>query len=84
MIKDRIQIPCLDKRGIEGKRIYNYRQWVERFKQYAKNKYNIDIGHPIKERTISETKGNMNEKKIQQDFLWALGSEVTHQTTRYE
>ena len=56
-----MQKPCLDGKGIYGKRFYNYRQWLERFKQYTKRKYNIDSGKLIKEETITETERNTAE-----------------------
>ena len=62
MTGDRIQIPCLDVKAIDGKRIYKYQQWLDRFKQYTKRKYNIDIGLLIKEGTFTETEWNLREK----------------------
>ena len=52
MTEYRIKIPCLDKKGIDVKRIYNYRQWLDRFKQYTKRKYEIDIG-PLLEKAMT-------------------------------
>ena len=80
MAEDRIKLPCSDEKGLDGKRIYSYRQWLDRFKQHTKQKNDIDIGPLIKEETITGTEWN-NKEKIQQDFLWALGPEATHQLT---
>ena len=66
------------------KKIYNYWQWLDRFKQYTKRKYEIDIESLIKEETMTGTEWNNKEATIQQDFLWALGPEETHQITRSE
>ena len=83
MTETRIHLPCLDEKGIDGRKIYNYRQWLERFKQYEK-KHNIQIRQTIKERTITETDCNTKEEKIQKDFLWALRHKATHRITRSE
>ena len=48
---------------------YNYRQWLDRFKQYTERKYSINIGPLIKEETITETERAKEEEKKQQDFL---------------
>ena len=71
MTKNRIQMPYLDKKGkrIDGKRIFNYRQWLERFKQYTRRKYNIGIGPLIKYETIIEIEWSTKEEMIQQEFL---------------
>ena len=53
MTEDRIKLPCLDEKGLAGKRIYNYRHWLDRLKQYTKRKYEIDIGPLIKEETMT-------------------------------
>ena len=79
-----MKIPCLDKKGIEGEKIYNQGQWLEGFKQYTKSKYELDIGPLIKEDQMNGTEWIIKEKKIQQDFVWALGPEPTHQITRSE
>ena len=47
MAEDRKKLPCLNEKGIDGKRI----QWLDRFEQYTKRKYEIDIGPLIKEET---------------------------------
>ena len=75
LTEDRIQKPCLDEKGKGAKRIYDYQQWLERFKQYTKRKNIKDIRPLIKERTISDTEWNANEEKLPQDFLWSLGAE---------
>ena len=40
----------------------------------------MDIGPLIKKGTITETKG-IQKEKTQQEFVWALGPEATHQMT---
>ena len=62
--EDRIQVPCLDEKGIDGKRIYQYRQWLERIKRYTKRRYNTNIEPLVNEVTITETERNTKEEKI--------------------
>ena len=61
MTEDRIQIPYLDRKGVVGKRIYNYRQWLERFEQCSKTKHDTDIGPLIKEKTITGTEWDIRK-----------------------
>ena len=83
MTDDRIKLPYLDEIGLDGKRIYNYRQGLDRFKQYTKRKYEIDIRPLSKEETMAGTnEWSTKEEKIQQDFLWALRPKATHQITK--
>ena len=79
MTKDKLQIPCLNEKIIDQKRIYNYRQWLKRFEQYTKKIYNIDIGLQTEKGTITETEWNTKEEKTQQNFLCSLRLEATHQ-----
>ena len=83
MTEDRIQKPCLYEEGMVEKKIYNYRQWLKRFKQNTKKKHIIEIGPLIKEGTITKTENNL-EEKMQQDFLWVLGPKATHRVTRFK
>ena len=69
MTKNRIQIPFLDKMGINAKRFYDYRRGLERFKQYAKTDYDTDIGQPIREKTTSETEWAKKQENVQTNFL---------------
>ena len=84
MTDDRVKLPYLDKKGLDGKGIYNYRHWIDRFKQYTKRKYEIDIGLTKKENLTGTDKWNTKQEKIQQDFLWALRTKARHQITRSE
>ena len=78
-----MQLPCLDERGTDRKRIYNYPQWLKRFKQYTKRKNIKDIGPLTEEETISETEW-ITKKRTDTRYFWALGPETTHQITRCE
>ena len=63
-----IQRSNLDEKRMDGKRIYNYRQWLERLKQHRKEK--TDIGSLIKEEeTMTGTEWDTKEENIQQVFL---------------
>ena len=73
MAEHRIKLPCMDEKEIDGKQIYNHRQWLEQFKQYKKRKHEIDLGPLIKKGTNTETEWNTKEEKRQQDFFLALG-----------
>ena len=55
--------------GLDGKRNYNYRRWPDRFKQYTKRKYEIDMGPLIEEEPMTGTDEWKTKEKIQQDFL---------------
>ena len=79
MKEDRIKLPRLDEKGIDGKGIYNYRKWLERFK-HTKRKYEIDIRPLIEEETTTGTEWNTKRKRAR--FYRALGPEATHQITR--
>ena len=66
-------------RGLCHMLFYILLAWPDRFKQYTNRKRNIDIGPLFKEGAITETEWKTKKEKIQQDFLWALGPEATHQ-----
>ena len=51
MAEDRIKLPCLDEKAIDGKQIHKHLQGLERFEQYTKRKYETDIGPLIKKGT---------------------------------
>ena len=38
MVEDRIELLSLDEKGIDETKIYNKRQWLERFKQYREKR----------------------------------------------
>ena len=53
----------------EWEKIYKHRQWSERFKQCTKNKYGIDIGPLLREKTIAETDLNTKKRKYSKTFF---------------
>ena len=78
-MEDRTKLPCLDEKGLDGKRNYNYLQWFDWFKQNTKWKNEMDFVPLINEKRMAGREWNTEEKKIQQDFLWALGQKATNQ-----
>ena len=50
---------------------------------YTKRNYEIDVGPLIEEETKNGTEWNNKQEKVQQDFLWALGPNATHEITRF-
>ena len=64
MTNDRIQIPCLDEKVIDRKKLYNYRQWLEGFTQNTKRKGDTDIGPLIKEEAMNGIKWEVEKEKI--------------------
>ena len=75
---NRIQVKCLNEKGIDSKRFYHYRQWLGRFKQ--DNRTNI---RPlIRKETIIET--DWNTKKIQDLFgHWYPKQHPRHTRSEY-
>ena len=69
MTENRKQIPYLHEKRMDGKKIYNYRIWLQPFKENTK-KNNIDIGPPIKERAITEGECNLKMKKKTRLFIY--------------
>ena len=55
MTDERIKLPYLDEKGLDGQRIYNYQQWIDRFKECKKCKYEMDIGPLIEEENMTGT-----------------------------
>ena len=58
MTGDRKQIPCPDKKGIDGKNLKIPKTVWTIQTIYQKKKNNIDIGPLITEETMTEIKGN--------------------------
>ena len=85
MIDHRLKFPYLDKKGPDRKKFYTYRQWLDRYKQYTKRKYEMKIGPLITTETMTGTdEWNTKEKNMQQDVSRAIGPQAMHQITRSE
>ena len=76
------QIPSLDYKGVDGKRIYIYRQRSKPFRESTKRKKDRDSGPLVNEGTMGGIEYDAKEQKIQQDFLWALGPGTTRKAPR--
>ena len=55
MIGNKIQIALLDKKGVDEKKNYNYRQQLKRFEKYTKRKYDTCFVALIGVEAINET-----------------------------
>ena len=84
MTENKIQSLCPDKKRIDRNRIYDYGQWLERFRQYTSRKNTIDIRLLIKNETQTGAEWTTKEDKKQKAFFWALGPKGTHQKPRPE
>ena len=75
-------VPNLEAKALDGNAIFTPRQWLERFRQFAKREHKIDIAPLMKGEDITEWSGK--EQIIQEDFIWGVGPEALYQITRAE
>ena len=68
----------------DGKKIFTPKQWLERFRQYTKRKYKMDIAELIWGEEITQADWATKENQIQDDFVWGIGPEALYQMTRAE
>ena len=66
------------------KKIFTPKQWLERFRQYAKRKHKMDITELIRGAEMTQTGWSGKETEIQEDFIWGIGPEALYQMTRAE
>ena len=59
----------------DGKKIFTPKQWLERFRQYTKRKYKMDIAELIRGEEITQADWATKENQIQDDFVWGIGIE---------
>ena len=67
--KNRVEVPNLEATS-DGKKIFTPKQWLERFRQYTKRKYKIDIAELI--QGAEKTQNGWTDKEIEtlkKDFL---------------
>ena len=83
MTEKTVEISCLERRRIDGKRIYNYRQWLERFKQYTKRKCGIDTEALFIETTITETDWNTKEEEKNSNIFFGHSDLKQHIQLHY-
>ena len=69
---------------IRRKKIFTPKQWLERFRQYAKRKHKMDITELIRGAEMTQTGWSGKETEIQEDFIWGIGPDALYQMTRAE
>ena len=78
-----IEVPNFEATS-DGKRIFTPKQWLERFRQYTKRKYKMDITELIRGAEMTQNGWTGKEAEIQEDFIWGVGPEALYQMTRAE
>ena len=78
-----IEVPNFEATS-DGKRIFTPKQWLERFRQYTKRKYKMDITELIRGAEMTQNGWTGKEAEIQEDFIWGVGPEALYQLTRAE
>ena len=78
-----IEVPNFEATS-DGKRIFTPKQWFERFRQYTKRKYKMDITELIRGAEMTQNGWTGKEAEIQEDFIWGVGPEALYQMTRAE
>ena len=68
----------------DGKKTFTPKQWLERFRQYTKRKYKMDIAELIRGEEMTQNEWATKENQIQDDFVWGIGPEALYQMTRAE
>ena len=81
--ESKIEVPNFEATS-DGKKIFTPKQWLERFRQYAKRKHKMDITELIRGAEMTQTGWTGKEAEIQEDFIWEIGPEALYQMTRAE
>ena len=81
--ESKIEVPNFEATS-DGKKIFTPKQWLERFRQYAKRKHKMDITELIRGAEMTQTGWTGKEAEIQEDFIWGIGPEALYQMTRAE
>ena len=70
MMTEKIPVPYFETVGPDGKKVYQPKQWLERFRQYIKRTDKIDVIELINEETVTITNWETNhEDKVEEEFL---------------
>ena len=77
-------VPNLEAKATDGNPVFTPRQWLERFRQFCKPEYKIDMSPLLKGKDITDTGWTGKEQLIQENFLWGVGPEALYQITRAE
>ena len=78
-----IEVPNFEA-TTDGKKIFTPKQWLERFRQYTKRKYKMDIAELIRGEEMTQNEWATKENQIQDNFIWGIGPEALYQMTRAE
>ena len=78
-----IEVPNFEA-TTDGKKIFTPKQWLERFRQYTKRKYKMDIAELIRGEDLTQTDWATKENQVQDNFIWGIGPEALYQMTRAE
>ena len=78
-----IEVPNFEA-TTDGKKIFTPKQWLERFRQYTKRKYKMDIAELIRGEDMTQADWATKENQVQDDFIWGIGPEALYQMTRAE
>ena len=81
--ESKIEVPNFEATS-DGKKIFTPKQWLGRFRQYAKRKHKMDITELIRGAEMTQTGWAGKEAEIQEDFIWGIGTEALYQMTRAE
>ena len=81
--ESKIEVPNFEATS-DGKKIFTPKQWLERFRQYAKRKHKMDITELIRGAEMTQTGWSGKETEIQENFIWGIGPEALYQMTRAE
>ena len=76
-----IEVPNLEA-TTDRKKIFTPKQWLERFRQYTKQKFKMDMTELIRGEEMTQNDRATRENQIQDDFVWRIGPEVLYQMTR--
>ena len=77
-----LEVPNFEATSDGKKKIFKPIQWPERFRQYTKRKYKMDITEVKRGAKITQTGWAKNEIEIQEVFIWGIGPEGLYQMTR--
>ena len=78
-----IEVPNFEA-TTDGKKIFTPKQWLERFRQYTKQKDKMDIAELIRGEDMTQADWTTKENQVQDDFIWGIGPEALYQMTRAE
>ena len=81
--ESKIEIPNFAATS-DRKRRFPPKQWLERFRQYTKREYEMDLTELIRGIGRRQTGWSGKEAGIQEDFIWGIGPEALYQMTRAE